>query len=196
MARLNADVSDELRKRLLHALVDENISFAEWLRRKVDGDLKERRKEKEEHRTNSMGLWTSARAFFDAASVVAKQSEGRISIPAYFLYCRSIELFLKAFLRARRGLGAVIRLRHDLDALMLAAEGEGLKSVAPLGEEQVGAIEMINPYYRGKELEYIVTGFKRLPQITVLHSCAFTLLEGTKRVCLEGRTAQVRKKED
>ena len=41
MARLNADVPDELRKRLLHALVDEDISFAEWLRRQVEAYLKE-----------------------------------------------------------------------------------------------------------------------------------------------------------
>ena len=42
MARLNADVSDELRKRLLHALVDEDISFAEWLRRQIDQYLVEK----------------------------------------------------------------------------------------------------------------------------------------------------------
>lgn len=42
MARLNADVPDDLRKRLLHALVDDDISFAEWLRRQVDAYLKER----------------------------------------------------------------------------------------------------------------------------------------------------------
>jgi len=42
MARLNADVPDELRKRLLHALVDEDISFAEWLRRQIEAYLKDR----------------------------------------------------------------------------------------------------------------------------------------------------------
>jgi hypothetical protein len=43
MARLNADVPDELRKRLLHALVDEDISFAEWLRRQIETYLKKRK---------------------------------------------------------------------------------------------------------------------------------------------------------
>lgn len=191
MARLNADVPDELRKQLLHALVDEDISFAEWLRQRVDGDLKERRKEKEEHRTNSMGLWTSASGFFEAALVVTKQSEGRISIPAYFLYCRAIELMFKAFLRARGlGLDAVIRLRHNLNALLVAAEREGLKSIVTLDERQLAAIKMISTYYRDKELEYIVTGFKRFPDIRDLQSCASVLLEGTKRVCLEGRTVK------
>ena len=43
MARLNADVPDELRKRLLHALVDEDISFAEWLRRQIEAYLAEKK---------------------------------------------------------------------------------------------------------------------------------------------------------
>ena len=191
---MNADVPDELRKRLLHALVDEDISFAEWLRRKVDGDLKERHKEKEEHRTNSMGLWTSASEFYDAAIVVTNKAKGRISIPAYFLSCRAIELTLKAFLRScGLGLGATTRMRHDLGALLVAAEKEGLKSFATLGTEEVNAIGAINPYYKGKELEYIVTGFKRFPHIRDLQSFASTLLKGTMKVCLEGRNAPVRK---
>lgn len=33
--RLNADVEDELAKRLRHALVDEGITFAQWLRRQI-----------------------------------------------------------------------------------------------------------------------------------------------------------------
>ena len=49
MARLNADVPDELRKRLLHALVDEDISFAEWLRRQIEAYLAEK-KPKGKHR--------------------------------------------------------------------------------------------------------------------------------------------------
>ncbi len=36
MIRLNADVDEELVKRLRHALVDEGITFAEWLRRQID----------------------------------------------------------------------------------------------------------------------------------------------------------------
>ena len=194
MARLNADVPDELRKRLLHALVDEDISFAEWLRRQVDGNLKERQKEKEEHRTNSMGLWTSASEFYEAASLVEKKAEGRISIPAYFLSCRAIELVFKAFLRARGiGLEAMIRMRHDLNLLLSTAEREGLESFATLEVDQVNAIRAINPYYKGKELEYIVTGSKRYPHLRDLQSCASTLLKGTMKVCLEGRTAPVRK---
>lgn len=34
--RLNANVEEELAKRLKHVLVDEGISFSEWLRRQID----------------------------------------------------------------------------------------------------------------------------------------------------------------
>jgi len=34
--RLNADVSVETAKRLRHILVDEEITFADWLRRTID----------------------------------------------------------------------------------------------------------------------------------------------------------------
>jgi hypothetical protein len=50
MARLNADVPDELRKRLLHALVDEDISFAEWLRRQIEAYLAEMKTKGKRHK--------------------------------------------------------------------------------------------------------------------------------------------------
>ena len=40
--RLNANVEEEQAKRLKHALVDEGISFSEWLRGQIDQYLAER----------------------------------------------------------------------------------------------------------------------------------------------------------
>lgn len=40
--RLNANVDEEQTKRLKHALVDEGLSFSEWLRRRIDAYLKEK----------------------------------------------------------------------------------------------------------------------------------------------------------
>ena len=40
--RLNADVDGEQVKRLRHALVDEGITFSEWLRRQIDAYLAEK----------------------------------------------------------------------------------------------------------------------------------------------------------
>jgi hypothetical protein len=42
MIRLNADVEDETVKRLRHVLVDEGITFTDWLRRQIDAYLKEK----------------------------------------------------------------------------------------------------------------------------------------------------------
>ena len=42
MARLNAEVDEETRRKLYHALLDEGISFSEWLRRQIDAYLKEK----------------------------------------------------------------------------------------------------------------------------------------------------------
>ena len=42
MVRLNAEVDEERRRRLYHALLDDGLSFAEWLRRQIDSYLAER----------------------------------------------------------------------------------------------------------------------------------------------------------
>ena len=42
MARLNAEVDEATRRKLYHALLDEGISFAEWLRRQIDAYLAEK----------------------------------------------------------------------------------------------------------------------------------------------------------
>ena len=42
MVRLNAEVDKERRLRLYHALLDDGISFTEWLRRQIDAYLAEK----------------------------------------------------------------------------------------------------------------------------------------------------------
>ena len=42
LIRLNANVDEEQAKRLKHALVDEGLSFSEWLRRQIDAYIKEK----------------------------------------------------------------------------------------------------------------------------------------------------------
>lgn len=43
MARLNAEVDEVTRRALYHALLDDGLSFAEWMRRQIDAYLAERR---------------------------------------------------------------------------------------------------------------------------------------------------------
>ena len=40
--KLNALIDDNRVKRLYHVLVDEDLSFTEWLRRQIDRDLEEK----------------------------------------------------------------------------------------------------------------------------------------------------------
>ena len=43
MVKLIALVEEEKRRRLYHILLDEDISFAEWLRRQIDAYLQEKK---------------------------------------------------------------------------------------------------------------------------------------------------------
>ena len=43
MARLNAEVDEATRRALYHALLDDGLSFSEWMRRQIDAYLAERR---------------------------------------------------------------------------------------------------------------------------------------------------------
>ena len=42
LVRLNAEVDEERRRRLYHVLLDDGLSFTEWLRRQIDAFLAEK----------------------------------------------------------------------------------------------------------------------------------------------------------
>jgi len=139
-------------------------------------------------RTTSLGLWSYAKDFDEAARIVASKDEQRVSIPAYYLICHAIELALKAFLR---GSGATLtdlrQLGHDLNKCFDRALSYNLLSYCGLSVNQQTAIKMMAEYYGAKELEYIVTGFKRFPEIEVLLSASATILDGITGFCFSKR---------
>ena len=55
MARLNAEVDEATRRKLYHALLDEGISFAEWLRRQIDAYLAEKEPKRRTKRNPGKG---------------------------------------------------------------------------------------------------------------------------------------------
>jgi hypothetical protein len=84
-----------------------------------------------------------------------------VSLPAYFLLGRSIELSLKAFLLhsgvhidelRKRGLG------HNLRALLSTAREKGLEKHIALESIDSGVIDLLSYDYAEKRLEYRVTG--------------------------------------
>lgn len=55
LIRLNANVEEEQVKRLKHALVDEGLSFSDWLRRQIDAYLAEKDPKKKTKRKSGKG---------------------------------------------------------------------------------------------------------------------------------------------
>jgi len=141
------------------------------------------------NRTNSMGLWTYAHQFIQAARAVAnKRSCWGMPVPAYYLVCHGIELALKAYLR---GAGWSVndlkrRIGHDLSRCLDEEEKQGLANYCNLSNDQRAAIHLANIYYYcKKEFEYITTGYKALPEFECLMDAAEMLLDKLRTFCFE-----------
>ena len=103
-------------------------------------------------------------------------------LPACFLYCRAIELVLKAFLRAK-GVPTqdlIKKIGHDLKKALNKAEKLGLDEYAKLTTDQRDAIDFVNPYYRGKVFEYPQHGLVQIVDLAYFDEAVKLLLNGTK----------------
>lgn len=144
-----------------------------------------------------LALHAYAADFLRAAHSVPSQ-EQRFSPVAYYLYCHSIELALKAFLRIK-GV-SVIRLSnrrhfgHDLTRLLDGAIALDLLALAHLPDEQQQSIRDANSYYSSKVFEYLdntqglfeaLTGYRARPDIQTLRSAAEVLVASLEKPCLE-----------
>ena len=138
-------------------------------------------------RTNSMGLWTYAKAYLDAAKTVVSTSDKElVPTPVYYLVCHSIELILKAFLRGSgEELEGLKKIGHDLNRCLNKAEKKGINQYYCFTQSQKEAIDLINDYYGSKELEYISTGSKTFPKYKILDEIADGLLASLRGYCRE-----------
>ena len=140
-------------------------------------------KKKDEPRTTPAGLWTLADEFFRTVEYIP-EGKRRHSSPCYYLLSHSIELTLKAFLRAKGcTIPELIKIGHDLGELLRHAELSGICGVVALEERHLDAIEIANAIYKEKEWEYRKRGFKEYPIIDDLYSFARALLDGTRGKC-------------
>jgi hypothetical protein len=120
-------------------------------------------------------------------------TEGFSPVP-YFLFCRSIELALKAFLLAR---GETVKdlkkkVNHNLVRVLGDADGAGLGHYAVLSAMDRAEIKKANKYYSKKGFEYCVvmdavTGYRELPSLVVLKDIAQRLAENLRSVCLNAK---------
>ncbi|MBI5427974.1 MAG: hypothetical protein HZA02_06815 [Nitrospinae bacterium] len=127
----------------------------------------------------ALGTWHYAKSFFEAGQIIKEYTEDKTSLlsPAYYLYGHAIELVLKSYLQTKgQSIDNLKKLGHDLKKILNEADLLGLKDICALGTEESEAIKTINPYYKGKEFEYLVTGFKSFPNLDFLHTATDTLL--------------------
>lgn len=141
----------------------------------------------DETRTTAFGLWRYAGDYLAAAKVV-RASRGRddIFFPAYFLVGHSIELAMKAFLRASGISVAALRSRtygHDLERLIRESRKRKLGRLVKLSKNEVLAVCLLSATYKPKELEYIATGSCRLPILDELEGIAGKLVAGLQQFC-------------
>ena len=137
-------------------------------------------------RTNSRGLWRYANEFHEAGIAVVTV-KGRASTPAYYLVCHALELALKAFLRGK-GLSIAElsnkKLGHNLSAILKRAELQGLSQYFSVSAGLRECIDLMNPYYSTKGLEYMTTGCKEYPEFNQLSSEVEKIISGIEDFCV------------
>jgi hypothetical protein len=145
-------------------------------------------------RTTSAGLWRFARDYSVAGGIVANNSKGKYSDPVYFLYGRSIELALKAFLVARGVPYSELRSRtygHDLIALLRRARRHRLGQFAKISKKEMGALALLNAQYSSKRFEYIVTGTFSIPNLFGVQLFVHQLIAALKDYCIRATYGKV-----
>jgi hypothetical protein len=138
-----------------------------------------------------LGFHRYASEFLRAAQGF-KVNDGFSPVP-YCLVCRSMELSLKAFLLAKgfpkkrlkeRNLG------HDLEKILKKAISMELDKFVTLSTQHTEELIKANKYYSSKGFEYFevvkaMTGYRNLPDISVLADFATILVNKLEPVCLK-----------
>ena len=133
-----------------------------------------------------------ASEFMKAAKSLGKKD--KFPPVGYFLYCKSIELALKAFLltknmtvnmlKGKKGIG------HDLERALDEAERQGLLNIVEVPYCYKEELRKANYYYEGKAFEYYdnyeaMTKAGEELSIEVLSEFSSILVEKLKKFCLE-----------
>ena len=130
-------------------------------------------------RSNAPAYLLHSREFLAAAELVLNHANG-VSLPAYFLLARSIELSLKTYLlisgRELRTLASK-KVGHNLDVLHALAMASNLDAYAPLTAAEAGALRLLSSEYSATRLGYRVAGATyHLPMIEVTEDIARRLV--------------------
>lgn len=121
-----------------------------------------------------IGLLTTGQGFLKSANKLNVETKLLSApLPVYYLYCHAMELALKSYIYYKvQGEKELKAIGHDLESAWSRAEELGIDGLITECQELKECIAMINPIYRGKELEYFYPGLKRLPAIeNVSNAC-------------------------
>ncbi|MEF8756411.1 MAG: hypothetical protein V5B60_21140 [Accumulibacter sp.] len=135
--------------------------------------------------TTPIGLARYAHDFFDSSRAVDYhygKSDGFdlvSQMPALYLIGHSIELAFKSYLLHRDITLRELRSRkfgHDLHSCQRKAEELGLSGLVKFDSAEAAAVELLNSLYSKKQLNYIETGIKCIPEFGLLKSFAIKLI--------------------
>jgi HEPN domain-containing protein len=145
-------------------------------------------------RYSSMMVSNVAGDYLEAAKITASQKSDKFK-PSYFLVCRSLELSLKAFLRGSGySESQLLKIRHDLEKCVDKAVVAGLDGYVSLSEDDRALISAANVYYKSKDFEYTITGYKsRRPRAQALIRLAERVWRGLRDFCVNHRTCHFEK---
>ncbi|MCE2745636.1 MAG: hypothetical protein LW710_06985 [Burkholderiales bacterium] len=135
--------------------------------------------------STAAGLMLDSLEFFKASELVLNRTSG-VSLPAYFLLGRSIELSLKAFLIHCGASAEETKIfRHNLVKLLSEATSRGLENHVSLEQSEVAALDLLSKEYLATRLSYRDTGSTYyLPCIDLTESAAKKLICGLEGVCV------------
>lgn len=142
--------------------------------------------------THHIGLLTTGQGFCESANQINNGSSS--PLPVYYLYLHAIELALKSYIYfIHKDENELKYIGHDLDATLSRALEIGIADIYPENQELKECIKMLNPVYKGKELEYFYPGLKRLPAIEYINNSTNSLLKALEshyRMELKNKTYQ------
>ena len=146
-------------------------------------------------RMGPVGFSLYAQEFFEAGVSIPEHSRARgntkfTPVP-YYLFCRALELILKAFLLAKGQPLDELKNHygHDLEALWAGAKSHALLDVlGTCGPSFETDLQNANTYYKGKAFEYFdfrrwARGYEGLPPLARFRDEIKRIVEKTKEYC-------------
>lgn len=139
-----------------------------------------------ESRTSSFGMLRYAHQYQKAALLVHDaKADGEHFAPAHMLIGQSIELSLKAFLRARgMKLPELKALGHNLERTLDCARAYKLRRVVNLGDDLENCIRDFSSPYADGGFRYIRNGTVTVPSWFLLSAIAVELKSRLRLYCL------------